>query len=111
MLPVSAARQLYQLTLILGTANVTPIGRNGMASIVVVGAGLGGMSAAFELRDTLGRDHSITVVGQGDRFAFTPSNPWVAIGWREPEATSLDAAECLARRGIAFNGSGVDRID
>jgi len=82
-----------------------------MASIVVVGAGLGGMSAAFELRDTLGRDHSITVVGQGDRFAFTPSNPWVAIGWREPEATSLDAAECLARRGIAFNGSGVDRID
>jgi sulfide:quinone oxidoreductase len=82
-----------------------------MASIVVVGAGLGGMSAAFELRATLGREHAITVVGQGDRFVFTPSNPWVAIGWREPGATSLDAAECLAPRDIAFDRSGAARID
>ena len=82
-----------------------------MASIVVIGAGLGGMSAAFELRATLGKEHRITVVGQGGRFAFTPSNPWVAVGWREPAATSLDAAECLARRDIGFDGSGAQRID
>ncbi|MDG6348494.1 FAD/NAD(P)-binding oxidoreductase [Luteimonas sp. 8-5] len=82
-----------------------------MASIVVMGAGLGGMSAAFELRETLGSGHGITVVGEGARFAFTPSNPWVAVGWREPAATSLDAGECLARRGIAFDGSGAVRID
>jgi NADH dehydrogenase, FAD-containing subunit len=82
-----------------------------MASIVVVGAGLGGMSAAFELRETLGKAHRIAVVGQGGRFAFTPSNPWVAVGWREPDATSLDAGECLARRHIEFDDSGVERID
>ncbi len=82
-----------------------------MASIVVVGAGLGGMSAAFDLRDALGPEHRVAVVGQGDRFAFTPSNPWVAVGWRQPAETSLVAAECLARRGIAFDGSGVARID
>ena len=82
-----------------------------MANIVVIGAGLGGMSAAFELRDTLGADHRITVVGQGGRFAFTPSNPWIAVGWRAPEQTSLDAGESLARRGIAFDDSGAARID
>ncbi|HSR65687.1 MAG TPA: FAD/NAD(P)-binding oxidoreductase, partial [Xanthomonadaceae bacterium] len=82
-----------------------------MASIVVIGAGLGGMSAAFELRETLGEAHPVTVVGQGGRFAFTPSNPWLAVGWRNPEQTSLDAGECLARRGIAFDDTGAARID
>lgn len=82
-----------------------------MAKIVVVGAGLGGMSAAFELRDTLGASHEITVVGNGARFAFTPSNPWLAVGWRTPEQTSLDAGECLHHRGIAFDGSGAASID
>ena len=82
-----------------------------MANIVVIGAGLGGMSAAFELRETLGTGHRVTVVGQGGRFAFTPSNPWVAVGWRTPEQTSLDAADCLARRGIAFDETGAARID
>ena len=55
-----------------------------MAHIVIVGAGLGGMSAAYELRATLGPDHRITVIGDGERFSFTPSNPWLAVGWRNP---------------------------
>lgn len=82
-----------------------------MAKIVVVGAGLGGMSAAFEFRATLGAGHDIMVVGLGDRFAFTPSNPWLAVGWRAPEQTSLDASECLGNRGIGFDGSGAAAID
>ncbi|WP_140909183.1 NAD(P)/FAD-dependent oxidoreductase [Cognatiluteimonas lumbrici] len=82
-----------------------------MANIVVIGAGLGGMSAAYELRETLGQGHAVTVVGQGPRFAFTPSNPWLAVGWRTPEQTSLDAGGSLARKGIGFNGSGAVRID
>jgi len=82
-----------------------------MSSIVVIGAGLGGMSAAYELRETLGKPHRITVVGEGDRFSFTPSNPWVAVGWRTPEAITLPAGECLAKQGIDFRSDGVVRID
>ncbi len=37
-----------------------------MASIVVLGAGIGGMSAAYELRALLGKEHSIQVIGEGD---------------------------------------------
>lgn len=81
-----------------------------MARIVVIGAGLGGMSAAYELRETLGKDHAITVVGDGDRFSFTPSNPWVAVGWRKPEQITLPAGEYLGKHGIAFTGSPAARI-
>jgi sulfide:quinone oxidoreductase len=82
-----------------------------MARIVVLGAGLGGMAAAYELRETLGAEHAISVVGLGDRFSFTPSNPWLAVGWRTPEAITLPAAEHLGRKDIAFHASGAQRID
>ena len=82
-----------------------------MARIIVMGAGLGGMSAAYEARELLGDGHAITVVGDGDRFSFTPSNPWVAVGWRTPEAITLPAGDYLAKKGIAFRADGVARVD
>ncbi len=82
-----------------------------MARIVVIGAGLGGMAAAYELRETLGKGHQISVVGLGDRFSFTPSNPWLAVGWRKPEEITLDAGKHLGKKDIAFHDSGAQRID
>lgn len=82
-----------------------------MAQIVVLGAGLGGMSAAYEIRALLPREHGVTVVGEGERFSFTPSNPWVAVGWRKPAEIEVAVAPYLARRGIGFNGSGARAID
>ncbi|HEX5959899.1 MAG TPA: FAD/NAD(P)-binding oxidoreductase [Rhodanobacteraceae bacterium] len=81
-----------------------------MARIVVLGAGLGGMSAAYELRAALGKQHGLTVVGDGPRFSFTPSNPWVAVGWRRPAQVGLDVAGPLARRGIEFIGEPAARL-
>ena len=81
-----------------------------MARIIVVGAGLGGMSAAYELRETLGEAQAITVIGDGDRFSFTPSNPWVAVGWREPADVSLPARDYLARKHIDFLPDPVEAI-
>ena len=73
-----------------------------MANIIVLGAGIGGMSAAYELRALLGKEHAITVVGDGVQFSFTPSNPWVAVGWRTPAAIQVEAPVYLAKKGIAF---------
>jgi sulfide:quinone oxidoreductase len=82
-----------------------------MAHIVVLGAGLGGMAAAYELREALGKAHAVTVIGKGDRFSFTPSNPWVAVGWRKPEEITLDAADWLGRKGIRFLPTSAQAID
>ena len=71
-----------------------------MAHIVIMGAGIGGMPAAYEMRAQLGSEHQITVVSAVDYFQFTPSNPWVAVGWRERSAITLAIAPLLERQGI-----------
>jgi sulfide:quinone oxidoreductase len=70
-----------------------------MAKIIVLGAGLGGMAAAYEIKAALGADHSVSVVGEGARFNFTPSNPWLAVGWRKSDDISLEVDEPLKRKG------------
>lgn len=82
-----------------------------MARIVVLGAGIGGMSAAYELRGTLGQGPAITVIGEGDRFSFTPSNPWVAVGWRKPSDVEMPVARYLAKKKIAFEGAGAEQVE
>ena len=76
-----------------------------MSRIVVVGAGLGGMSAAYELRDTLGKGHEITLVGKGEQFGFTPSNPWLAVGWRTRNPAAVASAPTL------IEGIGRPRVE
>jgi len=61
-----------------------------MSRIIVLGGGIGGLSAAFELKDELGKAHEIVLVSDQPNFEFTPSNPWVAVKWRKPEAIRLN---------------------
>ena len=82
-----------------------------MAHIVIVGAGLGGMPAAYELREMLPKEHRITVVNPLDYFQFTPSNPWVAVGWRKHDAVTMPIAPPLQRKGIDFIAKAVTVID
>jgi sulfide:quinone oxidoreductase len=82
-----------------------------MAHIVIVGAGTGGMPAAYELRAALDRTHRITVVNTLPDFQFVPSNPWVAVGWRDRDAVSFPIGPCLEKKGIEFIAQRVQRID
>jgi len=82
-----------------------------MAHIVILGAGTGGTPAAYELRAKLDKSHRITVVNALDYFQFVPSNPWVAVGWRERSDTTLAIGPCLEKKGIDFIAQRVQRID
>jgi len=82
-----------------------------MSHIIVLGAGLGGMPAAYELRAELDAQHKITVINAVDYFQFVPSNPWLAVGWREREAITMPIGPALARKGIDFIGQAVAQID
>lgn len=74
-----------------------------MAHVVVLGAGLGGTIMAYELRDALAKEHEVSVVNNGSNYSFVPSNPWVAVGWRDRQAVEVNLAPVLARRGIGFH--------
>lgn len=82
-----------------------------MAHIVVLGAGIGGMPAAYELKAALGHEHRVTVINAVDYFQFVPSNPWLAVGWREREAITLPIRPALQGKGIDFIAQPVVRID
>ena len=78
--------------------------------VVILGAGLGGLPAAYELRAALGAGHRITMVNRGERFHFVPSNPWVAVGWRSRDDIELPVREQLASKGIGFEPAGAKRV-
>ncbi|WP_415182215.1 NAD(P)/FAD-dependent oxidoreductase [Phaeovulum sp.] len=73
-----------------------------MAHIVVLGAGLGGAIMAYELRDQVRPEDKITVVTKDAKYHFVPSNPWVAVGWRDRKDTSVDLAPTMKKKGIEF---------
>ncbi|MGB0212195.1 NAD(P)/FAD-dependent oxidoreductase [Algiphilus sp.] len=82
-----------------------------MARVAVVGAGIGGLAIAYELREALGDAHTVTLVNPAEAFQFTPSNPWVALGWRQPERVQVPIAANVARKGIAFVQDRVTQLD
>lgn len=82
-----------------------------MAHVVVLGAGTGGMPCAYELRDELGREHQITLINEREYFQFVPSNPWVAVGWRDRAGVTFDIRPHVERKGINFIAKRCDSID
>jgi sulfide:quinone oxidoreductase len=81
-----------------------------MTHVVVIGAGLGGMPMAYEMKDLLRKDDRVTVIGNGPNFHFVPSNPWLAVSWRARKDIEFPAALYLEKRGIAFDPRGAKRV-
>jgi len=82
-----------------------------MANVVVLGAGTGGMPAAYELKAELGKEHKVTVVNASDHFQFVPSNPWVGVGWRKRNDITFPIAPALKNKDIDFIAGTVTCIN
>jgi len=82
-----------------------------MAKIVIIGAGIGGMPMAYEMRHMARKEDTITVITNNPKFHFVPSNPWVAVQWRKREDIEIEVAPVLAKQGIHCLTSGAKRID
>lgn len=81
-----------------------------MVHVVVVGAGLGGSIAAFEARKVLGPGHKVSVVNKGSKYAFVPSNPWVAVGWRDRGSVEVDLVPVCRRLDIDLYPQGARKL-
>ena len=71
-----------------------------MAHIVILGAGIGGMSCAYEMREQVRPEDRVTVISDSPEFQFTPSNPWVAVNWRTREDITIQVEPYLERKNI-----------
>ncbi len=82
-----------------------------MAHVVVLGAGLGGTLMAYEMKEKLRPEDTLTVITRDPKYHFVPSNPWVGIGWRKPADIEVDLAPILAKKGIAFKPVAATKLD
>ena len=81
-----------------------------MADIVVLGAGLGGTLMAYEMVPELGPSDRLTVIGEGPGYHFVPSNPWVAVGWRQRRDIEIDLATVMKQKRITYRPEGAARV-
>ncbi len=81
-----------------------------MAHVVILGAGIGGMPAAYEMSEKLRPGDKLTVISNYAKHHFTPSNPWVAVDWRKRGDIEVDIAPLLAKKKIDFIPVGAKRV-
>ncbi|MEN8217722.1 MAG: FAD/NAD(P)-binding oxidoreductase [Pseudomonadota bacterium] len=82
-----------------------------MAHVVILGAGTGGMPAAYEMKAELGNKHEVTVVNALEYFQFVPSNPWIGVGWRKRKEITFPIEPALKRKKINFIAQMATKIE
>lgn len=46
-----------------------------MTDIVILGGGIGGLNAAYDMKEHVGPQDKVTLISDNSYFQFTPSNP------------------------------------
>ncbi|MDD1628707.1 MAG: NAD(P)/FAD-dependent oxidoreductase [Methylococcaceae bacterium] len=82
-----------------------------MARIVILGAGIGGVPMAYEMKETVGKNHDVIVISDSPTFHFVPSNPWVPPRWRTPEDLKIELAPIMKKKGIEFIQKAATKVD
>ncbi len=82
-----------------------------MARIVILGAGLGGVIAAYEMRKKVRKQDDVIVINETDFYQFVPSNPWVLVGWRDRKDILVDLAKPMKKRRVELVVGKAAKID
>jgi sulfide:quinone oxidoreductase len=81
-----------------------------MAHVVILGAGIGGLNAAYDMKEKLRPQDSVTVISENPYFQFTPSNPWLAVNWRSRDDITFSMAPCLEKKDIKLIATAAKRV-
>ena len=81
-----------------------------MSKIVVIGAGIGGIPMAFEMKEIARKGDEVVVVADTPTFHFVPSNPWVAVNWRKPGDVKVELAPVFKKKKITFIQQKVSKV-
>lgn len=80
------------------------------ASVLVLGAGFGGLEVAARLSEQLGADAAVTLIDSGDSFVFGFSKLDVMFGRQTPEAIRMPYSQ-YTRPGVTFVNEHIEAID
>jgi sulfide:quinone oxidoreductase len=50
------------------------------------------------------------LISDSEQFEFTPSNPWLAVGWRKAGQIVVDLPDLMSRHGIHFYSQGARKV-
>lgn len=81
-----------------------------MARILILGAGIGGVPMALEMKQLARKEDEVCVISDSPTFHFVPSNPWVAVRWRKPDDIKVELEPMFKKKGITFIHRKVTRI-
>ena len=73
-----------------------------MATVVILGAGISGHTAAMTLRHHLNKKHQIIVLTPDAYFQWTPSNIWVGIGKMTKEKIRFPLDDVYRKKKITY---------
>ncbi len=82
-----------------------------MAKIVILGAGLGGVGCAYEMKEKARKEDEVIVINDIDFYQFVPSNPWVLVGWRTRTKVTIDLKAPMKKKGINFIVDAATKLD
>lgn len=79
-------------------------------TVVVLGGGVGGVTAANELRDLLGREHRVILIERQRDHVFAPSFLWLMTGARRPDQVRRKLSTLL-RGGVELVEAEITSLD
>lgn len=74
-----------------------------MATLLILGSGIAGQTAALHARRKLKSIHDIVVVSPNSKWNWIPSNIWVGAGYMKPEQVIFPLAPVYKKTGIIFH--------
>ncbi|MEO1147131.1 MAG: FAD-dependent oxidoreductase [Cyanobacteria bacterium J06638_22] len=82
-----------------------------MANVAVIGAGLGGLSTAYELRHLLPKEHTVTLISDQSKFTFVPGLIRVALDLDPLDHMQLDLERLTRKHGLTWVPGPVTAMD
>ncbi|MGD1953197.1 MAG: NAD(P)/FAD-dependent oxidoreductase [Leptolyngbyaceae cyanobacterium] len=82
-----------------------------MANVVVIGAGLAGLPAAYELRHLLPKTHTVTLISDKPKFTFIPGLIQVALNQKSLAHIQLDLSQLTQRHDLNWVPGKVTSLD
>lgn len=73
-----------------------------MSTVVILGAGVSGHTAALHLRNKLSKSHKVVVVTPNSLWNWIPSNVWVGVGKMKKEDVTFLLAKVYQKKNINY---------